>query len=178
MRDRGPHAVPRGLLRFYILKLLTESPMKGYELIMKIENRTQGVWKPGPGSIYPMIASLRRDGLIESTQRREKEPPTRRGTMLQITDKGKDALIKFRQGFKSRMHSQSFSLFGIFAEVVSPGEGLEDVVLAARRGQFENLKRFLDDDYWKAISPEKKRKFLDTYTKILQDELQIVNKIH
>jgi DNA-binding PadR family transcriptional regulator len=176
MIEREPHAVPRGLLRFYILRLLMEGSMKGYELITRIENRTQGVWKPGPGSIYPMIASLRREGLIESTGDRKKERPPQRGTMLQITEKGRDTLNRFRQGFKSRMQSQNLSLFGIFAEMVFPGQGLDEVMLGARKGEIERLKRFLDDDYWKTISPERKKKFLGAYAKILQEELEVVNK--
>jgi DNA-binding PadR family transcriptional regulator len=174
--EREPHAVPRGLLRFYILRLLTENPMKGYELITKIEKRTEGVWKPGPGSIYPMIASLRREGLIESTGDRKKDKLPERGTTLQITTKGENLLNKFRQGFKSRIQSYNLSLFSIFTEMMFPGQGLEEVWLSTQRGAIERLKRFLgDDEYWKTISPERKRKFLDAYAKILQEELQLVS---
>jgi DNA-binding PadR family transcriptional regulator len=178
MKDREPHAVPRGLLRFYILRLLTENPMKGYELITRIEKRTEGVWKPGPGSIYPMIASLRREGLIESTEDRSKDKPPRRGTILQITSKGENLLNKFRQGFKSRIHSYNLSLFGIFAEMMFPGQGLDEVMLSTRGGETERLKRFLgDEDYWKTLSPERRSKFLDAYAKILQEELEVINSI-
>jgi DNA-binding PadR family transcriptional regulator len=176
VKEREPHAVPRGLLRFYILRLLTDNPMKGYELITEIEKRTEGMWKPGPGSIYPMIASLRREGLIESTGDRRKDELTQRGTTIQITPKGENLLNKFRQGFKSRIQSYNLGLFSIFVEMMFPGQGLEEVMLITRRGEIERIKRFLgDDEYWKTVSPERKRKFLDAYGKVLQEELQIVS---
>jgi DNA-binding PadR family transcriptional regulator len=176
MKAREPHAVPRGLLRFYILTLLTEDPMKGYELITKIEERTKGVWKPGPGSIYPMIASLRKEGLVESIGEHKKDAASQRGTMLQITQKGENLLNKFRQGFKSRMQSTNLSLFSIFAEIMFPGQGLDELQLGFRKGEIERLKRFLTDDYWKTISPERKKKFLDAYARTLQEELEVVSK--
>jgi len=174
--EREPHAVPRGLLRFYILRLLTGNSMKGYELITKIEERTKGVWKPGPGSIYPMIASLRREGLVESVGVHKKDAPSQRGTVLQITQKGENLLNKFRQGFKSRMQSYNLSLFGIFAEMMFPGEGLDELALSLKKGEIERLKRFLGDDYWKTVSPDKKRKFLDAYEKSLQEELEVLKR--
>jgi len=176
MKEREPHAVPRGLLRFYILRLLTENPMKGYELITKIEERTKGVWKPGAGSIYPMIASLRKEGLVDSVGGRKKDAPSQRGTMIQITQKGENLLNKFRQGFKSRMQSYNLSLFGIFAEMMFPGQGLDELTLGVRKGELERLKHFLGDDYWKTIPPERKKKFLEAYAKTLQEELEVVNK--
>ena len=49
--------VPRGLLRFLVLKMLSEKPMSGMEIIEEIETQT-GSWKPSPGSIYPLLAWL------------------------------------------------------------------------------------------------------------------------
>jgi DNA-binding PadR family transcriptional regulator len=48
---------PRGLLRFLVLKMLSEKPMSGMEIIEEIETQT-GSWKPSPGSIYPLLAWL------------------------------------------------------------------------------------------------------------------------
>ena len=44
--------VPRGLLRFLVLKMLSEKPMSGTEIAKQIEEQTGGRWKPSPGSIY------------------------------------------------------------------------------------------------------------------------------
>jgi DNA-binding PadR family transcriptional regulator len=177
MTEREPHAVPRGLLRFYMLKLLTEGPMKGYELITKIESRTEGVWKPGPGSIYPMIASLRKEGLIQSSPSKKKGTAQKRGTKLQITEKGRESLKSFREHMSSRMNEQNRSLFSVFAEIAFPGMGLEEVILAQRRMGSERLERgIIDTDYWKTLSPDRKRKFLNALAENLQEELEFIKK--
>jgi DNA-binding PadR family transcriptional regulator len=176
MKDREPHAVPRGLLRFYILKLLTEKPMKGYEVITRIEERTAGVWKPGPGSIYPMVESLRKEGLIQAAFPHKKESAQKRGTTLQITEKGRETLSRFRETVKSRMHTQTLSMARIWAELVFPGVELADIYLGERKREIERLDSFLADKYWNSISDEKKKKFFEAYIKFTQEELDFVKK--
>jgi len=46
----GEKIVPRGFLKFYILKLLKSGHKHGYAIIKSIENETG--WKPSPGGIY------------------------------------------------------------------------------------------------------------------------------
>jgi DNA-binding PadR family transcriptional regulator len=49
-----------------VLALLRERPMHGYEMIQELESRTEGVWRPSPGSIYPTLQLLEDEGLITS----------------------------------------------------------------------------------------------------------------
>lgn len=58
----------RGDVRTAILRLLTEAPMHGYQLIHEIESRSDGAWKPSPGSVYPTLQLLTDEGLIVSTE--------------------------------------------------------------------------------------------------------------
>ena len=51
-------------MRAAILKLLTERPMHGYEMTQEIAARSDGLWKPSPGSIYPTLQLLEDEGLI------------------------------------------------------------------------------------------------------------------
>jgi DNA-binding PadR family transcriptional regulator len=44
--------------------LLDESPMHGYQLMQTISDRTEGVWQPSPGAIYPTISQLEDEGLV------------------------------------------------------------------------------------------------------------------
>jgi DNA-binding PadR family transcriptional regulator len=44
--------------------LLAERPMHGYEIIQQIEERSGGVWRPSPGSIYPSLQLLADEGLV------------------------------------------------------------------------------------------------------------------
>ncbi len=39
--------------------------MNGYQMIRAIADRTGGVWRPSPGAIYPALAQLEDEGLIE-----------------------------------------------------------------------------------------------------------------
>lgn len=57
----------RGDVRAAILKLLAERPMHGYEMIQEIAERTDNVWRPSPGSVYPTLQLLVDEGLISGT---------------------------------------------------------------------------------------------------------------
>jgi DNA-binding PadR family transcriptional regulator len=62
-RYRGPKA-RRGDVRAAILAVLAEQPMNGYQIIQEIAERSGGVWKPSPGSIYPTLQQLEDEGLV------------------------------------------------------------------------------------------------------------------
>lgn len=61
---RAPKA-RRGDIRAAILAVLAEQPMNGYQIIQEIANRSSGVWKPSPGSIYPTLQQLEDEGLVQ-----------------------------------------------------------------------------------------------------------------
>jgi DNA-binding PadR family transcriptional regulator len=62
---RGPR-VRRGDVRAAILDLLAEGqPWNGYQIIQEIGARTQGVWRPSAGSVYPALQQLEDEGLIQ-----------------------------------------------------------------------------------------------------------------
>ena len=63
-RGRGRRRRGRGNVRAAILALLVERPMHGYEMIQELENRTGGVWRPSPGSVYPTLQLLEDENLI------------------------------------------------------------------------------------------------------------------
>jgi DNA-binding PadR family transcriptional regulator len=63
---RGPK-VRRGDVRAAILDVLSVEPMNGYQIINQIAERTRGVWKPSPGSVYPTVQQLEDEGLVEAT---------------------------------------------------------------------------------------------------------------
>jgi DNA-binding PadR family transcriptional regulator len=59
----------QGDVRFVILKLISEKPSHGYEIIKAIEDRLGGAYAPSPGIVYPALTLLEEQGLIrvEST---------------------------------------------------------------------------------------------------------------
>ncbi len=62
-RGRGGRG-RRGDVRAAILLLVQERPMHGYELIQQIRERSEDIWRPSPGSIYPALSQLEDEGLI------------------------------------------------------------------------------------------------------------------
>lgn len=68
-RGRGRSRVRRGDVRSAILSVLAEAtePINGYQVIQQIAERTNEAWKPSPGSVYPTMAQLADEGLIEDS---------------------------------------------------------------------------------------------------------------
>jgi DNA-binding PadR family transcriptional regulator len=66
-RGRGRKA-RRGDVRTAALLLLAEEPRNGYGLMQEIEQRSDGVWRPSPGSVYPALQQLEDEGLIRSVE--------------------------------------------------------------------------------------------------------------
>ena len=80
---RGPR-VRRGDVRAAILDLLGEGqPWNGYQLIQEIGARTQGVWRPSAGSVYPALQQLEDEGLIQT------EAGEDRRRMFTLTEEGR-----------------------------------------------------------------------------------------
>jgi DNA-binding PadR family transcriptional regulator len=70
-RGHGGHGrgrARRGNIRSAVLLLLTERPMHGYEMIQEIAERSGGLWKPSPGSVYPTLQMLADEDLITTDQ--------------------------------------------------------------------------------------------------------------
>jgi DNA-binding PadR family transcriptional regulator len=61
-RGRGRRS--RGDVRAAILLLLEEEPRNGYGLMQEVESRSDGAWRPSPGSVYPALSQLEDEGLI------------------------------------------------------------------------------------------------------------------
>jgi DNA-binding PadR family transcriptional regulator len=66
-RGRQGRRGARGDVRAAILLLLDEEPMHGYQLIQQMAERSSGVWRPSPGSVYPTLSQLADEGLIQVT---------------------------------------------------------------------------------------------------------------
>lgn len=60
-----------GDLRLWLLKLLDEQPRHGYDIIAGLEEQFLGVYSPSPGTVYPRLAALEQEGLIEVSREEE-----------------------------------------------------------------------------------------------------------
>ncbi len=81
---RGPR-VRRGDVRVAILAVLADEPLNGYQVIQQIAERTDGAWRPSPGSVYPTISQLEDEGLIEGDDERGRRT-------LRLSDAGREYL--------------------------------------------------------------------------------------
>src|ERR1019366_10438996 len=66
-RGRGRKA-RRGDIRTAALLLLSEEPRNGYQIMQEVEERSDGVWRPSPGSVYPALQQLEDEALIRSEE--------------------------------------------------------------------------------------------------------------
>ena len=66
--QRVGSSVPRGFSRYFILELLKKKPHTGKEIINYAEEQSNGIWKPSPGLIYPLLGRLLDEGLIDETE--------------------------------------------------------------------------------------------------------------
>ncbi|WP_136609681.1 PadR family transcriptional regulator [Sinomonas albida] len=76
-----PPVFAHGALRLYLLALLEDGPRHGYELIKALSDRFGGTYSPSPGTVYPRLAKLQDEGLVEA------EPAGRR-SIYRITEAG------------------------------------------------------------------------------------------
>ncbi len=65
---RGRGRRQRGDVRFAILALLNERPMHGYEMMQELAERSRGLWRPSPGSLYPALSLLEDQGFVRSQE--------------------------------------------------------------------------------------------------------------
>jgi DNA-binding PadR family transcriptional regulator len=74
--------VSRGEVRAAVLMLLAEEPMHGYHIMQELAERSGGIWRPSPGSIYPTLQQLADEGLIRAEDAGGKK-------VYQLTDAGR-----------------------------------------------------------------------------------------
>src|SRR5438128_5324379 len=102
--DHGPivhdrlHSAPKGLLRYYILHKIAQKPIHGYEIIQDIDSKTEGAWRPGAGSLYPILKKLVSEGLIKAEPEPSNEA-TRR--VYHITPKDVEYLAHAKDMFNN-----------------------------------------------------------------------------
>jgi DNA-binding PadR family transcriptional regulator len=94
-------SVPKGLLKLVSLHLFSGSSLSGAELQAEIRKTSEGVWKPGPGSIYFLLDELRKSELVV-------ELPHRGGTVRRyvISNKGKSELAKLKGEMDAEVRRQ------------------------------------------------------------------------
>jgi len=87
---RGRGRRRRGDVRLALLMLLKlDGPRNGYQLMQGLDERSDGRWRPSPGSVYPALAQLEDEGLIRGTQVEGES-----GRTFELTDTGAEHVAK------------------------------------------------------------------------------------
>jgi DNA-binding PadR family transcriptional regulator len=77
----------RGDIKYLILAVLADGPRHGYDIIMALEEKSNGRYRPSPGSVYPTLTLRDESGFITGDASEGKR-------IFTITDSGRELLTK------------------------------------------------------------------------------------
>jgi PadR family transcriptional regulator, regulatory protein PadR len=80
----------QGTLEMLILKTLALQPMHGFGISVRIEQMSEGIFHVIPGSLFPALNRLEREGRIKGEWRSTEN--NRRGRYYMLTELGRQAL--------------------------------------------------------------------------------------
>ena len=156
--QRVGSSIPRGFSRYFILELLKKKPHSGKEIIDAGVKQSEGIWKPSPGLIYPLLGRLLDEGLIEETKT-GKYQITRKGkataadldSVNDIVKKQLDVL--FRIGNVGR-----FVAMDVLERISIMGTLLSSNVSNMTKEETTKYKKFLESELKKMEKQTEKRK--------------------
>ena len=159
---RGNSFVPKGFLRSQVLKMLSEKPMSGAEIMSVMEEQTGMRWRPSPGSVYPLLSWLLDSGYTKELS--DSEAGVRR---YELTQEGKKFLEEEEQ---RRDQCRGTRFFGPhFEDWEEPmPEAARELMHSWRnmkRAGFA-LRRKLREDYSESLATEAKKMVDDFVEKI------------
>lgn len=116
-------------LRMAVVSMLAGSPKNGVELMDEIEKMTQGWWRPSPGSIYPLLDQLTKEGLVKK----------REDGRYELTEKASEELEwSFGPSFRKRPSVEE--MFGEITGFVSYMEDLKRTDPVGAKAYAERMK--------------------------------------
>jgi DNA-binding PadR family transcriptional regulator len=122
-------------LRHWVLYLLKDSPKTGAEVMDTMESMSQGLWRPAPGSVYPLLESMKNDGVIRRLE----------GKKYELTDQGKEEAewpARFRQ-VSPRSAEEALDQISNYISYLEDLAGPKGTKLAANSRKLKELKERL-----------------------------------
>ncbi len=156
--QRVGSSIPRGFSRYFIFEVLKKKPHTGKEIIDAATKQSEGMWKPSPGLIYPLLGRLLDEGLIEETKT-GKYQITRKGKatasdLEAINDIVKKQLdVLFRIGSVGR-----FVAIDILERISNMGALLSSNVSNLTKEETAKYKKFLESELRKMEKQSAKKK--------------------
>jgi DNA-binding PadR family transcriptional regulator len=166
-----PQGAPRGLLVYWMLHRIGESPTHGYEILTEIDQKTEGAWRPGPGSIYPLLKKLESKGYVEAEPSKIGRADQRR---YRITPKGAERVKESKEMFRA-INTRFTQMRGILIDLIGP-EDLGGYLVDGARRQFELAKEVVESN--RAKLPENELQYmLREYSLLLERQQEWTSKL-
>ena len=115
----------------YSLSLFSRSPETGYSIMQTIDEKTDGAWRPGPGTVYPMLRSMVKEGLVKPVASTEKEISVVYG----LTQEGKKELEEMLRSFAHAGRKQQV-MIRLFADLF-PAISTASFFVSRQRDMFD-----------------------------------------
>jgi len=126
------------LLLHYMLRKIGKEPCYGYEILQDIDSKTSGAWRPGAGSVYPILKKLVADGYIKADEGVKGEDRK----VYSITQKGVDALKEDEKLFLNS-GQKWMAMRSLFIELIQP-EQLMRFMSDGIKSQFELTQEIIE----------------------------------
>jgi len=131
--------VKKGDVRAAALALLAERPRNGYQIIQEIAERSHGIWRPSPGSVYPALQQLEDESLV-----RAEEDGGRR--TYHLTDEGRGYVSQHEglaEPWAAVAESVSEEMVDLRVLLGQVGMAMRQVVEAGTPAQHNDARRIL-----------------------------------
>ena len=167
----GPQGAPRGFLRLYIIHRIAEQPAHGYDILREIESKTEGSWRPGAGSIYPILKELVTERFIKG-EPSEKSRTSQR--VYHITPFGKKYLEEHK-GIPEKMGRGWGAMRRIIIDLIDP-ESVPTLFANYITGNLQ-FARELIESKGDALSTKEVKFMLKEYALNLERQLDWTNRM-
>lgn len=155
--QRVGSSIPRGFSRYYVLSLLKEQQMTGKEIIESASRESNGMWKPSPGLVYPLLGRLLQEGLIEENAS-GKYTITKKGIeMLNDLSSIQDVIKKQLDVMMKIGNAGRFLALDVLDRVTSMGVMLSDNLDKMGKEDKEKYRKFLLTELKKLEEAEKSK---------------------
>lgn len=156
--QRVGSSVPRGFSRYYILKLLKTKPYTGKEIIDHAIEQSEGIWKPSPGLIYPLLGRLLDEELIEETKDGKYQLTKKGKITVEDADKINDIIKKQIDVLFRLSNVGRFAAMDILEKISAMGAILSSNINNMTNEEAQKYRKFLESEIKKLDSMSEKKK--------------------
>lgn len=144
------------------------NPCHGYEILQEIDEKTEGAWRPGAGSVYPILERLLESGYIKSDDETRSERK-----VYSITERGLASLKEDKTMLQSS-GQKWMAMRRLFIELLEPDQ-LTRFLRDGTRGQFDITQEIIRTKM--SDIPQKDLEYLlKEYVLSLEEQLEWAKK--